>query len=66
MVKYILEDKPLNPLRLREDFEKPEFAFDFIEFMDRAINERNGLIEESTIRQHKSILSKLKEYKDSI
>ncbi|MFA5815727.1 MAG: site-specific integrase [Bacteroidales bacterium] len=66
LVKYTLADIPLTAERLREDFEKPEYVFDFIDFMQRAINERKGVITDSTIRQHNGILSKLKVYKSRI
>jgi len=66
LVKYRLAGVKLSRERLKEDFEKPEFVFDFIDFMDKAINERKGLIADSTIRQHLGILSKLKEYQARI
>jgi integrase len=66
LVKYTLADIPLTVERLKEDFEKPEYVFDFIEFMQSAINERKGIITDSTIRHHNGILSKLKVYKSRI
>ncbi|TSA38275.1 MAG: hypothetical protein D4R64_03575 [Porphyromonadaceae bacterium] len=61
-VRYTLQNTPLTHDRLREDYEKPEYVFDFIDFMERAIEERKGVVTESTIRQHTGILSKLKVY----
>ncbi len=67
MVKLRLKDVKLTKDRLRLEYERPEFGFDFIDFMDRAIKERkNGDITDSTARQHKAIHSKLKAWRPFI
>jgi len=66
LVNYKLQGINPTPERIRDDYEKPEYAFDFIEFMEKAILERKGEITASTMRQHQAILSKLKEYKGRI
>ncbi len=66
LVNAKLSGQGLDIEKLKASYDKPEYVFDFIEFMDKSIDARKGLIADSTIRQHKAILSKLKEYKSFI
>ena len=65
-VKYRLQDKELTPEILKEEYERPTMAFDFLEWMDKAIDERRGEAAESSIKQFKAHLNKLKLYKKSV
>ena len=67
MVRLRLKDIPLTIERLQEEYDKPSYGFDFIDFMDKAIKAREGVdIADSTVRQHTGILSKLKTFQSPI
>jgi integrase len=65
-VKYRLQDKELTPDILKEEYERPTMAFDFLEWMEKAIDERRGEASDSSIKQFKAHLNKLKLYKNSV
>jgi integrase/recombinase XerD len=65
--KYRLKDAVLTPDLLRLEMARPNYGFDFIDFMDRAIKERTPVqITESSARYHKRVWSKLKVYQERI
>ena len=66
LVMFQLKKIEVSAETLLHEFSKPSYGFDFIDFMERAIKDRKGMITDSTIAQHSGILSKLKEYKERI
>jgi integrase len=66
LVTFQLKNIPVTPEALRMEYSRSSYGFDFIDFMERAIDERKGEITDSTMRLHKAILAKLQAYKSRI
>ncbi|MCD6347034.1 MAG: site-specific integrase [Bacteroidales bacterium] len=66
LVKYRLHDKEVSPSLLKEEYERPSTAFDFIEWLERAIEERRGEVTDTSIRQFRGHMLKLKEYRKTL
>ena len=65
-VRYRLQQKELTADLLKREWVNPSRRIDFYAFFDEAIKERKGDIAESTIRQHKSAIEKLKRFKPKL
>ena len=65
-VRYRLQQKELTADLLKREWINPSRRIDFYAFFDEAIKERKGDIAESTIRQHKSAIEKLKKFKPKL
>ncbi len=65
-VRYRLQHATLTPELLKREWKNPARRIDFYAFMDEAIKERRGEIAASSLKQHESIKSKLKEFRDSL
>jgi site-specific recombinase XerD len=65
-VRYRLQNKELTPELLRQEYKIPSTYIDFYDFYERKLNEQKGLLSENTIKQHRSVLKTLKEYKKQL
>jgi site-specific recombinase XerD len=65
-VRYRLQNKELTPELLRQEYKTPSTYIDFYDFYERKLNEQDGLLAANTIKQHKTVLKKLKEYKKQL
>ena len=65
-VRYRLQNVELTPDLLKREWKNPARRIDFFAFWDEMLKERKTDIEESTYKQHKSSLEKLKGFKSSI
>ena len=65
-VRYRLQNVDLTPELLKREWKNPTRRISFYAFFDEVIRERKNDIEDSTIRQHKSSIEKLKEFKPEL
>lgn len=65
-VRYRLQNKELTPELLKQEYKTPSTYVDFYDFYQRKMNEQKGLLSENTIRQHQTVLTKLKYYKKQL
>lgn len=65
-VRYRLQNIDLTPELIKREWTNPARRIDFYAFFNEVIKERSSDIEQSTIKQHKSSIEKLKEYKPSL
>lgn len=65
-VRYRLQNKELIPELLKQEYKTPSTYVDFYEFYQRKLDEQKGLLAENTVKQHKTVLKKLKEYKKQL
>jgi integrase len=65
-VKYRLKDKDLNFEILREEYERPTQAFDYLEWLAKAIDERRGEVTDSSLKQFRAHMMKLKGFKNEV
>ncbi len=66
LIKYNLMEKDLSPDLFRKEYKNPTQFYDFYKFMESAIVERKGLVDEKTIIQNYTILNKLREFKKTL
>lgn len=62
-VRYRLQNIEITPELLKREWKNPARRIDFYAFFDEVIKERKNDIEDSTIKQHRSSIEKLKEFK---
>lgn len=65
-VRYRLQQKQLTAELLKREWKNPARRIDFYAFFDEVIKERKGDIAESTMRQHKSSIEKLKKFRPKL
>lgn len=65
-VRYRLQFNDLTPSLLRKEYDNPAEYIDFFKFMELAIKERKGELSETSMLQHNSMLSKLREFKTGL
>jgi len=65
-VRYRLQNVDITPELLKREWKNPTRRINFYAFFDEVIKERKNDIEDSTIKQHKSSIEKLKEFKPEL
>lgn len=65
-VRYRLQNVELTPDLLKNEWKNPTRRIDFYVFFEEAIKERKGDIADSTVKQHRSSIAKLKEFKPTL
>lgn len=65
-VKYRLKDKELSTAIIKDEYTRPSTQFDFIEWLEREIDERRGEVTNSSIRSFRGHMLKLKSFKKQI
>lgn len=63
LIKYFLMQQPLTPEILKKEYNNPSKSIDFYEWWEREIQNRKGVITESTIKMHNHILRKMKGFR---
>lgn len=66
ILKYKVNDTILTRDNFEREFKTPEILTNFYAFMEHEIKKRRGDVADSTIKQHTSILNKMKEFRDSL
>lgn len=66
MVRYRLAGEQLTPELLRNEYRNPTRRIDFYSFVDEAIKERKSELAKQTIKNHQTMVEKLKEYKPKL
>lgn len=65
-VKYRLKNKELDPIMLRTEFKNPSYGIDFLQFLDKAVEDRKSEVADNTYRHNKVIIGKLRTFKSEI
>lgn len=65
-VKYRLLNKELTQELLKTEYKNPSYGIDFLKFLEESILERRGEVTDSTIKQHKVLITKLRQFQSSI
>ena len=65
-VKYRLQDREITFELLKDEYERPNTGFDYLEWLKEAIESRRGEVTDSTLEQFNAHLMKLKEFKKKI
>jgi len=65
-VKYRLQDKVLTFEILKDEFERPTQGFDYLEWMQKAIEERRGVVTDSTIKQFRAHMEKMRDFQEHV
>lgn len=65
-VRYRLLNEDLTPEIFRKEIKNPSTYIDFYEFWESQMTARDKLISPNTVKSHKSVLEKLKEFKSSL
>ena len=66
MVRYRLAGEQLTPELLRNEYRNPTRRIDFYSFVDEAIKERKPDLAKQTIKNHFTMVEKLKEYRPKL
>lgn len=66
LFRYRLQYKNLTPAIIKKEFDNPTSYTSFIDYMQKEIENRKGILAESTIKQQKSALNKLKKFKKDV
>ena len=66
MVRYRLAGEQLTPELLRNEYRNPTRRIDFYSFVDEAIKERKPELAKQTIKNHFTMVEKLKEYREKL
>ena len=66
LVRYRLMERDLTPALLKSEFKNPANYFNFIEWLEKEIKDREGLIAHQTTKSHNTVLKCLKMYRKSI
>jgi len=65
-IKYRLQDKELTFELIKDEFDRPNTGFDYLEWLKEAIESRRGEVTDSTIEQFNAHRMKLMEFKKKI
>jgi len=65
-IKYYLSEKELTPEKMRTEYINPTLQVDFYGWMEQTIKERKGVITQSSITMHLSVLNKLRGFRKDL
>ena len=65
-VKYRLQDKILTFEIIKDEYERPNLGFDYLEWLEKAIEERRGEVTHSTIKQFRAHRAKMKDFQEKV
>jgi site-specific recombinase XerD len=65
-VKYRLQDKEVTFELLKDEYDRPNTGFDYLEWLKEAIEARRGEVTDSTIEQFNAHRVKLQEFKKTV